>query len=126
MIRYNQLLRAPQRSLGRLRPTPWRRNIQRRLESTEAPKEAPKEPVNRFVRDREAVQAHAAKTAELWRKLIVIPPSLILGGLNAWILWKEHWEHWETLPPLEERVQYPWMNIRNKPFPWGDGDKTLL
>lgn len=56
----------------------------------------------------------------------VIPPSLILGGLNAWILWKEHWEHWETLPPLEERVQYPWMNIRNKPFPWGDGDKTLF
>ena len=54
----------------------------------------------------------------------VIPPSLILGGLNAWILWKEHWEHWETLPPLEERVQYPWMNIRNKPFPWGDGDKV--
>ena len=56
----------------------------------------------------------------------VVIPSLILAGINAWNLWDEHWEHWKHLPPLEERVEYPYQNIRTKNFPWGDGDKTLL
>jgi cytochrome c oxidase subunit VIa len=30
------------------------------------------------------------------------------------------------MPPLEERTEYPFQNIRVKNFPWGDGDKTLL
>ena len=30
------------------------------------------------------------------------------------------------MPPLEERVQYPYMNIRTKAYPWGDGDKVSL
>lgn len=30
------------------------------------------------------------------------------------------------MPPLEERVEYPYQNIRTKNFAWGDGDKTLL
>lgn len=30
------------------------------------------------------------------------------------------------MPPLEERVEYPYQNIRTKNFPWGNGDKTLL
>ena len=30
------------------------------------------------------------------------------------------------MPPLEERTEYPYQNIRVKNFPWGDGDKTLL
>jgi hypothetical protein len=53
-------------------------------------------------------------------------PALILAGLNAYNLWNEHWEHWSHMPPLEERVEYPYQNIRTKNFPWGDGDKTLL
>lgn len=53
-------------------------------------------------------------------------PALILGSVNAWILWKAHWEHWAHEPPLEERTEYPYQNIRTKNFPWGDGDKTLL
>ncbi|KAB8236789.1 cytochrome c oxidase subunit VIa [Aspergillus alliaceus] len=53
-------------------------------------------------------------------------PCLILGGLNAYNLWSEHWEHWEHMPPLEERVEYPYQNIRVKNFPWGDGDKVSL
>ncbi len=56
----------------------------------------------------------------------VVTPCLILSGINAWNLWDEHWEHWEHLPPLEERVEYPYQNVRTKNFPWGDGDKTLL
>lgn len=51
-------------------------------------------------------------------------PALILASINAKILWDEHWEHWATLPPLEERVEYDYQNIRTKKFPWGDGDKV--
>ena len=51
-------------------------------------------------------------------------PALIIGALNAKNLWDEHWEHWEHMPPLEDRVEYPYMNIRSKAYPWGDGDKV--
>jgi hypothetical protein len=53
-----------------------------------------------------------------------VVPCLILGGINAYNLWTEHWEHWNHLPPLEERTEYPYQNIRAKNFPWGDGDKV--
>lgn len=55
-----------------------------------------------------------------------VAPFVILAGLNAYNLWSEHWEHWSHMPPLEERVEYPYQNIRSKNFPWGDGDKTLF
>ena len=64
-------------------------------------------------------------TKQLIQNSIVVP-ALIIGSLNAKNLWDEHWEHWEHMPPLEERVQYPYMNIRTKAFPWGDGDKVSL
>jgi cytochrome c oxidase subunit 6a len=51
-------------------------------------------------------------------------PFLIIAGVNAYNLWTEHWEHWEHMPPLEERPQYPYQNIRTKNFFWGDGDKV--
>jgi cytochrome c oxidase subunit 6a len=51
---------------------------------------------------------------------------LIGGGYNAYVQWNEHWEHWEHMPPLEERTEYPYQNIRTKNFPWGDGDKVSL
>jgi Cytochrome c oxidase subunit VIa len=51
-------------------------------------------------------------------------PCLIGGGINAYNLWEEHWEHWEHMPPLEERTEYPYQNIRVKNYPWGDGDKV--
>lgn len=53
-----------------------------------------------------------------------VPPALLLAGLNAYNLWNEHWEHWSHMPPLEERVEYPFQNIRTRNFPWGDGDKV--
>lgn len=54
----------------------------------------------------------------------VVVPALIISGLNAYVLWNEHWEHWNHMPPLEERTQYPYQNIRTKNFFWGDGDKV--
>lgn len=64
-----------------------------------------------------------AKMVILTKGSVVIP-ALIIGSLNAKNLWDEHWEHWEHMPPLEERVEYPYMNIRSKAYPWGDGDKV--
>src|SRR4051812_8989707 len=51
-----------------------------------------------------------------------VPPALILAGLNAYNLWNDHWEHWSHMPPLEERTEYPFQNIRTRNYPWGDGD----
>lgn len=30
------------------------------------------------------------------------------------------------MPPLEERTEYPYQNIRTKNYQWGDGDKVSL
>lgn len=54
----------------------------------------------------------------------VVPPVLILASVNAYVLWNEHWEHWKHMPPVEEQVEYPYQNIRNKNYFWGDGDKV--
>ncbi|KAI1483430.1 hypothetical protein K445DRAFT_318126 [Daldinia sp. EC12] len=122
MVFQRQLLRATPRLATQLRAansTPvFRSALQRRMASTE----------NAFIKERQAVKEHAAATTELWRKIsiYVVIPSLVLAAANAYKLWNEHWEHWEHLPPLEERVEYPYQNIRTKNFPWGDGDKTLF
>lgn len=54
----------------------------------------------------------------------VVIPGLALAGANAYVLWNEHWSHWEHLPPLEERTEYSYQNIRGKNFFFGDGDKV--
>ena len=53
-----------------------------------------------------------------------VVPVIVLGAINSYNLWEEHWEHWDHMPPLEERVEYPYQNIRVKNYPWGDGDKV--
>ena len=63
-------------------------------------------------------------TGQRLKDFSVAIPSLIIASINAKNLWDEHWEHWETLPPLEERVEYDYQNIRTKKFFWGDGDKV--
>lgn len=51
-------------------------------------------------------------------------PCLVAAGANAWWLWTAHWEHWEHMPPLEERTEYAYQNIRTKNYQWGNGDKV--
>ncbi|KAK3996944.1 cytochrome c oxidase, subunit VIa [Cladorrhinum sp. PSN332] len=99
-----------------------RAQAQRRLASTGPAGE------NAFVRERRHVKEHAAGTTELWRKISVysVPPALLLASVNAYWLWNEHWEHWSHMPPLEERVEYPYQNIRTRNYCWGDGDKTVF
>ncbi|KAI1501640.1 COX6A-domain-containing protein [Biscogniauxia marginata] len=118
-----QVIRSAPRLTAQLRAAPVSRSaLQRRLASTENATE------NAFIRERRAVKEHAAGTTELWRKISIygVVPCLILAAANAYNLWNQHWEHWEHLPPLEERVEYPYQNIRTKNYPWGDGDKTLF
>nr|AGH03234.1 cytochrome c oxidase subunit [Grosmannia aurea]AGH03235.1 cytochrome c oxidase subunit [Grosmannia aurea]AGH03241.1 cytochrome c oxidase subunit [Grosmannia aurea]AGH03244.1 cytochrome c oxidase subunit [Leptographium terebrantis] len=81
-----------------------------------------------FVRERRAVKEHAGASAELWRKISIYGtiPCLIGAGINAYFLWNEHWNHWNHMPPLEERTEYSYQNIRTRNFPWGDGDKTIF
>ncbi|KAF7196896.1 Cytochrome c oxidase subunit 13, mitochondrial [Pseudocercospora fuligena] len=100
-----------------------RRVTQKRLESSLS---GPAD--NAFNRERQAVKEHAAATSDLWRKLsiYVVIPSLCIAAVNAWRLWDEHWEHKSHEGPIEERTEYPYMNIRTKNFFWGDGDKTLF
>ncbi|KAK0335451.1 hypothetical protein LTR91_000667 [Friedmanniomyces endolithicus] len=95
---------------------------------------------NAFNRERAAVKEHAAgssgeftqdqvtrrvKGRNLGERVIVIP-CLCMAAVNAWRLWDEHWEHKSHEPPLEEKVEYPYQNIRTKKFFWGDGDKTAF
>ncbi|CAG8440355.1 7603_t:CDS:2 [Ambispora gerdemannii] len=82
-----------------------------------------------FVAQRQAIKEHAAATTRLWKNITiyVCVPSLILATWNAYRIMKEHEKHeaHHHVSP-EERPLYPYMRLRNKPFPWGDGDHTLF
>ncbi|KAI1814576.1 cytochrome c oxidase, subunit VIa [Poronia punctata] len=118
MLFQRSILRATPGLTAQLRSPVIRSTIQRRLASTE----------NQFIKERQAVEEHAAATADLWRKisLYFVPAALLAAGVNAYYLWNEHWEHWSHMPPLEERTEYPYQNIRTKNYPWGNGDKTIF
>ncbi|GKU02585.1 cytochrome c oxidase subunit 6a [Fusarium langsethiae] len=105
--------RAATRATAQLRAP-----AQRRFASTQ----------NEFIKERQHIKEHAAGTTELWKKISLygVAPCLIAAGANAYWLWNEHWEHWTHMPPLEERTEYPYQNIRSKNYQWGDGDKTLF
>lgn len=55
-----------------------------------------------------------------------VAPCLIVAGVNAYVLWKAHWEHWDHMAPLEERTEYAYQNVRTKNYQWGEGDKVGL
>ncbi|EKJ71587.1 hypothetical protein FPSE_08226 [Fusarium pseudograminearum CS3096] len=105
--------RAATRATAQLRAP-----AQRRFASTQ----------NEFIKERQHIKEHAAGTTELWKKISLygVAPCLIAAGANAYWLWSEHWEHWSHMPPLEERTEYPYQNIRTKNYQWGNGDKTLF
>ncbi|KAL6858175.1 Cytochrome c oxidase subunit 13, mitochondrial [Amphichorda felina] len=83
---------------------------------------------NQFITEREHIKEHAKGSTELWKKISIygVIPCLALAGANAYWLWNEHWEHWSHMPPLEERTEYSYQNIRTKNYQWGEGDKTIF
>lgn len=81
---------------------------------------------NAFLEAREAQKHHAGGSAELWRKLsyYVALPGVVIAYVNAQNLLKEHAEHVEHEKEenggeLPERITYPYMNKRDKDYPWG-------
>ncbi|MBW0517462.1 hypothetical protein O181_057177 [Austropuccinia psidii MF-1] len=84
-----------------------------------------------FLKEREAIRKHASGSSELWRKITYYVgfPSIVLALINAYNLAQEHERHLEHIKEenggeLPERIHYDYLNIRNKPFPWGN--KTLF
>ncbi|KEZ42826.1 hypothetical protein SAPIO_CDS5246 [Scedosporium apiospermum] len=116
---YQRFSRGATRLTSQLRSPAIRSTVQRRFNSTVE---------NEFVKERQHAKDHAVGTTDLWKKISLFAciPALVLASANAYKLWNEHWEHWSHLPPLEERTEYPYQNIRSRNFSWGDGDKTLF
>ncbi|KAI0080295.1 mitochondrial cytochrome c oxidase subunit VIa [Panus rudis PR-1116 ss-1] len=73
-----------------------------------------------------ALRAHAAQTADMWRKIsfYVCFPGIIVTALWVRNLEAEHAEHTHHLieengGKLPQPPQYEFLNRRAKPFPWG-------
>ncbi|KAI9294359.1 cytochrome c oxidase, subunit VIa [Neoconidiobolus thromboides FSU 785] len=71
-------------------------------------------------------QEHAKKATNTWRliSLYVAGPILIVTSYNAYRIAKDHEEHMKHHP--YEFKPWPHLRIRNKAFPFGDGDHTLF
>ncbi|KAL9943182.1 hypothetical protein D7B24_004997 [Verticillium nonalfalfae] len=121
MLPQRQILRAAPRFAAQLRAP-----AQRRLASSAGE--------NAFISERQHAKEHASGTtgpslSNPFRETqlpFACIPALGLAGWNAYSLWNEHWEHWSHMPPLEERTEYSYQNIRTKNFSWGNGDKTIF
>ncbi|KAI3661568.1 hypothetical protein MP638_007056 [Amoeboaphelidium occidentale] len=70
--------------------------------------------------------AHADKSFKLWKNLFLFSSVPVIGGVavNAYMLEKEHAHHMEEHPIHYKDL--PHLHIRRKPFPWGDGYKSLF
>ncbi|ORX62029.1 mitochondrial cytochrome c oxidase subunit VIa, partial [Hesseltinella vesiculosa] len=70
--------------------------------------------------EQEAIRAHAAKSADTWKKIsiFVCIPALAAAGFNAYNLYEKHHEHMLHHPHVF--VNYEYMNWRAKQeFFWG-------
>jgi len=74
-----------------------------------------------FSEEKVAEETHAKSTMTTWKRIslfVALPVVSYLTWKNVIAVESHH----------EEREYFPWphLRIRNKPFPWGDGDRTLF
>ena len=79
-----------------------------------------------FAEGYQAEVDHAVHTTTTWRRisLFVAIPGVLLCSWNAWKKEEEHAQH--ISEHGREFIPYPHLRIRNKPFPWRDGNHSLF
>ena len=72
-------------------------------------------------------EAHALKTMVTWRNisLFVALPGMALTAYNSITKELAHMKHVEEHGRVEF-VAYSHLRLRNKPWPWGDGNHSLI
>ena len=80
-----------------------------------------------FARARAEEEAHSVKALVMWRNIsyFVAVPALLFLGVNSYLKEMAHFKHLEE-HGREEYRQFTHLALRTKPFPWGDGNHTLL
>ncbi|TEB04010.1 mitochondrial cytochrome c oxidase subunit VIa, partial [Coprinellus micaceus] len=82
--------------------------------------------LKQYLAEEQALQHHAARTTDLWRKISYFVCIPGIAVCTAWVYnaEKEHAAHIEHLKhenggELPETPAYDYLNRRGKPFPWG-------
>ncbi|CAL9733547.1 cytochrome c oxidase subunit 13, mitochondrial [Monosporozyma servazzii] len=78
-----------------------------------------------------ATESHAGSTAGLWFKIsmLVALPAILMTSYHVYKVEAEHARHRDHLkhvPDEDWPRDYEFMNIRSKPFFWGNGDQTAF
>ena len=78
---------------------------------------------SKYLQEVDASEKHAHSAIRLWKRVAVFVavPGLILSSYNAYVVETEHLSHGRP-----EFVPYIHLRLRTKPFPWGDGNHSLL
>lgn len=92
---------------------------------------ADKEAAKAFKESITVSQHHAKETSTLWMKVsfFVAAPAIALAAINTYFVEAEHAKHREHLKHVSDEDwprDYEFQNMRQKPFFWGNGDRTLF